>query len=95
MDAISRQAAIQAIEKRKTTNDSFPAFVINSVLDSAIRSVESVPLVTTPSPLHAGWIKRRTGWIDEVVCSNCLHTGYPHFAYCPHCGASMKPERKG
>ena len=42
------------------------------------------------------WIKdeEHSITINMFRCSNCNGGGYPHFKYCPHCGADMQKNKK-
>jgi len=86
-DAISRQAAIDAITKT------------SGIRGDALKALYDLPSVT-PQPEGGRWIYDKN--IDNWKCSECGETpktmGYcgsaafmaEHFKYCNHCGAKMQ-----
>jgi len=93
-DLISRQAAIDAIDRLDIPEDMC-VFEILSHIELEIGNLPSAQ----PERKRGKWIEDDDGW-DEVIwrCSECdavftLVDGTPkenEYYFCPHCGADMR-----
>jgi len=98
-DLISRQAAIDAIDRLDIPEDMC-VFEILSHIELEIGNLPSAQ----PERKRGKWIEDDDGW-DEVIwrCSECdavftLVDGTPkenEYYFCPHCGADMRGEQDG
>ena len=85
-DAISRQAALDAIDRWCMGEGDEGIYTI----------VENLPFVT-PQPKTGHWID--TGepneiWDERYICSECKSDVVGSANYCPTCGARMESEDK-
>lgn len=95
-DAISRQAAIKAIEalQRPIMREESNYYQFKfSGMSEAREAVVNLPSVT-PQQRMGRWIVTDD---DFVYCSECEDSYYPRpidasWHYCPHCGAKMEVE---
>jgi hypothetical protein len=99
-DTISRQAAIDALQKcQKHCIDPFDSYHID--IQDAENQLSKVP-PAQPEPQKGHWIRRDCGLDVECKCSRCGYKDFvePHDTYwfnrnfCPNCGARMKGERQ-
>ena len=92
-DAISREAAIRAIEalQRPIMREESNYYQFKfSGMSEALGAVENLPSVT-PQQKTGRWI------FDEILdkhyyCSECKSMGVDYWDYCPNCGAKMEVE---
>lgn len=91
-DLISRQAAIDALEREKSLVERpiTETRWFDLGLKKAQEILSELPS-TQPDRKKGEWL-----WIDGVRCSNCNHklqtTGFP--SICPNCGAQMDERRE-
>lgn len=100
-DAISRQAAIKAIEalQRPIMREESNYYQFKfSGMSEALGAVENLPFVT-PQQRTGRWIqKEEEGEAEPFIiweCSECRcvdEDGKPSYKYCPQCGAKMEVE---
>lgn len=100
-DAISRQAAIKAIEalQRPIMREESNYYQFKfSGMSEALGAVENLPSVT-PQQRMGRWIeKEEEGDAEPFIireCSEChcvCEDGKPSYKYCPQCGANMEAE---
>ena len=100
-DYISRQAAIDAVEKlniipsidgtgKPTPTEDFRVQFLGTVLKATAADV--VPVV------HAYWIRQKENHEFKEALMNCSACGYPvsrwtgNTNFCPNCGAKMDEE---
>lgn len=95
-DAVSRQAAIRAIEalQRPIMREESNYYQFKfSGMSEALGAVENLPPVT-PQQKTGRWIKQNYGW--NWQCSECGFVTPPSakeiFTFCPNCGCAMKGE---
>lgn len=95
-DAVSRQAAIRAIEalQRPIMREESNYYQFKfSGMSEALGAVENLPSVT-PQQRTGRWIKQNYGW--NWQCSECGFVTPPSakeiFTFCPNCGAKMEVE---
>ena len=93
-DAISREAAIRAIEalQRPIMREESNYYQFKfSGMSEALGAVENLPSVT-PQQRTGRWIKQNYGW--NWQCSECGFVTPPSakeiFTFCPKCGAKME-----
>lgn len=88
-DAISRQAAIDAISRIGLCKCSTKEV---QAVDECLRSVENLPSISTEKTGH--WIEHERNGIKHIECSECsvwfLRSYLVHNSYCPNCGAKMR-----
>ena len=88
-DLISRQAAIDAIEKMNIPEDMC-VFEIVSHIELEIATLPSAQ----PERKKGKWIQTNPlGRSDNIVCDQCGHDSIAEFIYCPNCGADMRGEK--
>lgn len=104
-DAISRQAAIGAIDALYLDGDSCVSFRANAEGDTligkyqAITALDDLPSVT-PQPKMGRWIMSDDG-LYRPICNNCgahpwkgyiptVEEATEVFKYCPNCGYAMQ-----
>ena len=81
-DLISRQAAMDAIEKHKGLTNVAKLEAMNQILT-----------IPSAEPVHGKWIKVKRkedlemSYLWYIRCSNCGTTGSYSYKYCPFCGA--------
>ena len=88
-DLISRQAAIERIEKQKYREPSIGVWKENdrvalACYDTVIEALKRLPSV---EPKKGKWA------MDEnlmCVCSECGYETFLESRYCPNCGADMR-----
>jgi len=85
-DTISRQAAIDAIQKLNIPEDMCVFEIISHI---------EVEIATLPSaqPKHGKWHTKNNGFVVLDVCDQCMRSVRhvaPFYDYCPHCGAKME-----
>ena len=84
-DSISRQAAIDALEKKKDkkSQGDISGFY-NKIIQNDIDTLMLLPSADRP----------KGEWIDiggYEVCKNCHEVKrFPHWNFCPNCGAEMR-----
>lgn len=84
MRFIDADALIEAMEDRKKI------WLSKCEYNDAIREVKEAPTVERP---HGKWIETDNRWgVGAWECSACTMYTIQRFAFCPHCGASMKVE---
>lgn len=95
-DAISRQAAIRAIEalQRPIMREESNYYQFKfSGMSEALGAVENLPSIS-PQPRTGRWVKQNYGW--NWQCSECGFVTPPSakeiFTFCPKCGAKMEVE---
>ena len=91
-DLISRQAAIDAVNSRKTAEQSSAGIMRNAVVDFCVDIIKKLP---SAQPKRGKWIYH----IDDLFpaestmeCNQC-HAEQPLTCddeFCPHCGAKME-----
>ena len=87
-DLISRQAAIESLDKRF---DAIPMEQTTEIL-LLRRDLRDLPSVDRPS---GHWIYKRMRGIKTCKCSECLTSyGCMDTPYCPNCGADMRGEEE-
>ena len=86
-DCISRQAAIDAVNSRKTAEQSSAGIMRNAVVDFCVDIIKKLP---SAQPKTGKWILDRSG---AYCCSECMEpcAGYvmmrPRDKYCKMCGS--------
>ena len=93
-DLISRQAAIEALNKMRESTYAVDYGIVD--YDDAINAISALP----PTELKKGkWIKTAR-WGRVYYCDQCrnyldfdgVNAGRGNANYCPHCGAKMDGE---
>lgn len=94
-DLISRQAAIEAIEREKSlierpiTETRWFDLGLGKAQDVLSELPSAQP--TIDSVRHGKWVAKRDGWNGGfVVCSVCFAENGMNSKFCPHCGARME-----
>lgn len=94
-DLISREALNKSM--RKSINERYISWTktitVADIATLIFDEIDNAPAVTPERP-QGKWIKdeEHSITINMFRCSNCNGGGYPHFKYCPHCGADMRGE---
>lgn len=97
-DAVSRQAAIEAIED-DNRNEHYSCFATNNDAECFKQIIRELPSVTAQQKM-GHWIEERNdyGEIQGWHCSECYEdTGFTtncKWDFCPSCGAKMESETK-
>ena len=93
-DYIARQAAIDALNKLDVSDGVGISSIACSVQGSAISAIQHLPSAQVVR--HGHWIL----WEGDLAfwnkCSECgkdILPQYPHFNFCPNCGARMDEGR--
>ena len=93
-DAISRQAAIVALDDRMLNLENVDMQIAMGFAKGIIHELPSV----TPQPKMGKWLIKRVGDYDHAICSVCGDDSFlsPEwdalelYRYCPNCGAKMQ-----
>ena len=81
-DSISRQAAIDAIDKALSRT------FIEPCGEMILKDLPSAQ----PEPKTGRWVKMSDSYGTYHCCSRCGREGARDWNYCPNCGACMKEE---
>ena len=87
-DLISRQAAIDALQKcRKHCIDPFDSYHID--IQDAENQLSKVPTIQ-PKPHEGRWVDGRCNKCGGQAPFWAMASTYYESDFCPHCGAKMK-----
>jgi len=87
-DLISRQAAIDALDKEYR----YGADIDRCGLSTALDYIEDIPAADVAPVVHGRWKKKKDS--DLFYCSECELPSMHKWPYCKRCGAKMDGERK-
>ena len=90
-DYISRQAAIEALEKSR-----FPGVpYIDTGIQIALREIKAIPAADVVPVVYGEWERIPYSFVGGYRCSRCGQKTMENFwLYCPNCCAKMDGERK-
>ena len=92
-DLISRQAAIDALNKLDVSDGVGISSVACYLQEEALRSIENLPSVQSERKTGK-WIQAEDITTEYAVCTNCKGHGEFYMDYCWHCGARMECEEE-
>ena len=95
MDLISRQAAIDALNNLNVSDGVGISSIACSVQESAISAIQHLPSADVQQVRHGHWTLWEgdiTFWLKCSECGKDVLPTYPHFYFCPRCGARMDGE---
>lgn len=96
-DCISRQAAIEALEKIDCSDGVGISSLKCDAVDDAVTAIKVLPSAQ-PERKQGKWIEANTHTYGIYECTACKAWTYiPHeprnYSFCPRCGADMRGEK--